>query len=177
MGTQYKTLSDKDQEFIATQQIFFVASGSGKEINLSPKGLDAIRVTDGSTLLFLDYPGSANRTERDIAAGGEVTIMWCAFTGPPRILRAFCRGEIIGKPDSRFADYLSRFGDIDPRRVRQIFTLSIYAVESSCGFGVPLYTFEQERNELVDWQKKMVASDKLDQYIIDHSDPPDLTTL
>ena len=79
MGKQYKQLKEKDIAFIQEQKLFYLASCSGAEVNLSPKGYDSIRVLDASTLLFMQYPGSGNRTYRDADAGGEVTLVFNAF--------------------------------------------------------------------------------------------------
>lgn len=174
MGKQYATLSEEDIAFIQAQHIGFIASHSGQEANLSPKGLDSFRVESAGSLLFLDYPGSGNRTARDVVAGGEVTVMFCAFEGSPKILRLFCKGELIGPCDEGFDDALSRFGAIDAGSVRQMIRLKIYAVESSCGFGVPILTYQGDRSALTDWVAKKQQAGKLERYIRDHATPPDL---
>jgi len=172
MGKQYKAISPKDAEFIKAQKVFFLASCSGKEVNLSPKGYDCIRVLDDASALYLDYPGSGNRLGRDISAGGEVTVMFCSFDGPPKILRLFCDGELVEKSDPRFAELMAaHFGDVSTDTIRRLVSLKVYAVESSCGFGVPTMSFGAERDDLRDWANKTSESKKLDEYILSHAVP------
>lgn len=97
MGKQYKKLTQEDMAFIKEQKLFYIASCSGGEVNLSPKGYDSIRVLNANSLLFMQYPGSGNRTYRDVANGGEVTLVFNAFNGDAKILRLFCKAEIVDK--------------------------------------------------------------------------------
>ena len=176
MGKQYRYLTEHDSHFIKDQQLFYIASCSGQEVNLSPKGYDCIRVLDRETLLYMDYPGSGNRTARDIDAGGEVTVVFNAFEGKPKILRLFCKGELIGKDDKEFTAYMKHFGE-STDMIRRLIKLNIYAVESSCGMSIPVMRFEQVRNELRDWAVKQNENGKLQQYIEDHNTPPDIRNL
>jgi hypothetical protein len=109
LGKQYKQLTDNDIAFIREQKLFYIASSSGGEVNLSPKGYDTIRVLDESTLLFLSYPGSGNRTYRDAVNDGEFTLVFNSFGGKPNILRLFCKAEIVESDDVSFARYLSMY--------------------------------------------------------------------
>ncbi len=154
MGKQYKTLTPEDIAFINKQHLFYIASASGQEVNLSPRGFDSARVIHESRLIFLDYPGSGNRTARDIRAGGEVTVVFNAFSGPAMIVRLFCKGEPIEKEDSRFRKYFKLF-DEEEKLIRRIVELNIYAVESSCGMGVPKMQYQKERTGLQKWMKSM----------------------
>ena len=174
MGTQYKTLTDKDVAFIKEQKVFFIASSSVAEVNLSPKGYDCLRVLDDKTLLYLDYPGSGNRTARDIEAGGQITIMFTAFTGKARITRCFCKGELVEKDNQKFADLFARFDGVDESLIRRLILFSVEAVEKSCGESVPFMEFRGERDILKTWAKKMVSKNKLAKYILDHAKPPKL---
>ena len=176
MEKQYKKLKQKDIDFIRAQKLFFIASSSGKEVNLSPKGYDSIRILDETTLLYLDFPGSGNRTYRDSAAGGEFTLMFNAFEGPANITKLFCRSEPIEKADPRFEGYLSHF-DVDASYIRQLFLFDIYAVETSCGMGVPYMKYEKERNALKKWAVNMAEEGRLDTYIDEHTEPPSLVNL
>jgi hypothetical protein len=173
MGNQYKKLKQKDIEFIKNQHMFFIASSSDKEVNLSPKGYDSIRVLDESRVLFLDYPGSGNRTARDIEADGEVTIMFCAFEGSANITKLFCKGELIEKSHVEFDSYLSNF-DENKNIVRRVILLNIYAVETSCGNGVPYMTYSGNREKMHNWITKMDKNDKLNEYIQKQHIPPSL---
>ncbi len=175
MGKQYKHLTEKDIAFANRQRLFFVASTSGKEVNLAPKGDDCFRFLDEKTMLILDYPGSSNRTGRDVEAGGEVTVMFCSFEDEPRVLRLFCKGELVEKDDPLFAQLMNSFADVDPAIVRQLFRLGVYAVETSCGLSVPVMRFEKTRdNGVSHWAAKKESEGKLDDYIKSHKEPPSL---
>ena len=93
MGKQYAKLEQKDIDFIKAQKIFYLASSSGEEVNLSPKGYDCLRVLDNQTLLYMDFPGSGNRTYRDAINGGEFTVMFTAFEGAPKHHKTFCQSR------------------------------------------------------------------------------------
>jgi hypothetical protein len=175
MGKQYKSLTEKDIEFANLQRLFFIASASGKEVNLAPKGDDCFRFLDDKTMLILDYPGSSNRTGRDIEADGEISVMFCSFTEEPKVLRLFCKGELIGKDAPLFSELMEAFDDTDSAIVRQLFKLNIYAIETSCGLSVPIMRFEQVRGKGVrHWAEKKENEGKLDEYISSHKNPPSL---
>lgn len=173
MGSQKKSLSDADVQFIKKQKLFYIASSSGKEVNLSPKGYDCIRVLDAHTLVFMSYPGSGNRTHADAANNGEFTIVFNAFGGEANILRIFCKAKIIDPATAEFNTYLELFGE-KKQLVREFFEFSIYAVESSCGASVPFMEYKGERSSLKNWVVKMDEKNKLEQYKKDHFSPPDL---
>jgi hypothetical protein len=145
MGKQYRYLTEKDREFAAGQRLFFIASAAVDEVSLAPKGEDCLLFLDEETLLLLDYPGSSNRTGRDIAAGGGVTLMFCSFDDEPRLLRVFCKGEVIGRDAPRFEETVRLFPNGNPAIVRQVFRLRVEAVEGGCGLSVPVMRFERTR--------------------------------
>lgn len=176
MGKQYKALTQKDITFIKQQKLFYLASCSGTEVNLSPKGYDSIRVLDKQTLLYLDLPGSGNRTHRDAMKGGEFTLVFNAFSGKANIVRVFCKAEVVEKSDERFEGYLSHFG-VNASYIRQLFIFDIYAVEASCGMSVPYMKYEKERKSLKNWAKNMAEDGRLNAYMRDHEKPPALENL
>lgn len=172
MGKRYEKLSLQNREFIADQKMFFIASCSGKEVNLSPRGYDCFRVTGDNEAVFLDYVGSGNRTARDIESDGEITVVFCSFNEKPLILRLFCKGELVDKSDESCR---ALFDTSIFEGMRRFVKLHIYCVETSCGEGVPLYEFKGERNELREWCVKGEQEGKLAKYAADHATPPDLT--
>jgi Pyridoxamine 5''-phosphate oxidase. len=174
MGTQYKSLKTDDIDFIKAQKVFFVASCSGKEVNLSPKGYDCLKVKDQNTLLYMDYPGSGDRTARDIKNNGQVTLMFTSFTEKAKILRLFCKGELIERNSSGFSEAAVIFPETTQNTVRRFIKYFIYAVESSCGMSVPYMQYEDERNGLRDWAVKKSSDNTIDKYIKDHEIPPKL---
>jgi len=176
MGKQYKVLTTEDMQFINAQHLFYIASASDAEVNLSPRGFDSAKVIDKKRMIFLDYPGSGNRTARDIRAGGEVTVVFNAYSGPAQILRLFCKGRLVEKEDGDFKAYFSLF-DENIKMVRRIVELNIYAVESSCGMGVPKMQYQKERTGLQKWIASMAKSGELQAYIDDHELPPKLDNI
>lgn len=176
MGKQYKNLTTKDIEFIKNQKLFYIASCSGKEVNLSPKGYDSIRVLNPNTLVFLNYPGSGNRTYTDAANNGEFTLVFNAFEGDARILRIFCKAHIIKPRSEAFYKYLELFNEKESL-VRDFFDLHIYAVESSCGEALPFMEYKGEREELRNWAIKKDNDGKLEAYKEAHFIPPNLHNL
>jgi len=176
LGKQYKSLTSSDLEFIKAQQLFYIASCSHHEVNLSPRGYDSIYVQDENTLLMIDYLGSGNRTARDIGEDGEVTLVFNAFENAPKILRCFCKGEVFNKNSQDFIDASKHFG-ADMNGIRQIFQFNIYAVETSCGMGVPLMKYQEERPQVRDFALKMHKQNKFDSYEKDHATPPNLQEL
>lgn len=171
MGQRYEKLGESDKRFIEAQHLFFIASSSGKEVNLSPRGYDSLRLLGDNEALFLDYPGSGNRTATDIMADGEVTLMFCAFEGKPKIVRLFCKGELA---DADTPEYRALFNPDDLRGMRRFVKLHIYCVEHSCGMSVPFYDYKGEREDLRGWCVKGEQQGKVEAYIAEHETPPDL---
>lgn len=162
MAKFYTKLDDSLQQFITSQHLFFTATAptSGR-INLSPKGIDSFRCLDSSTVAYLDLTGSGNETAAHLLENGRMTIMFCSFTEKPLILRLYGYGRTVreGHPDW---DELSVHFDITPG-MRQIVVMTIDSVQTSCGFGVPLYEFKQHRDTLIDWAAKK-GEDGIRQY-------------
>jgi len=176
MGKQYKSLTDSDREFIKNQKLFYIASCSGKEVNLSPKGYDTIRVLDEKSLVFLSYPGSGNHTYTDAVNDGEFTLVFNAFEGEPKILRLFCKAKAVASQSEKFYEYVALFGEKEGA-VRDFFEFTIYAVESSCGMSVPLMEYKEDRDALREWAVDMSEKGKLQEYKEKHFVPVDLKIL
>lgn len=176
MGKQYKNLTQENKEFIKEQKLFYIASSSGKEVNLSPKGYDSICVINDNLLIFANLPGSGNRTYHDAINDGEFTLVFNAFEGNPKILRLFCKAQIISKSNEKYQLYLQHFL-FKEEVIRDIFELNIYAVESSCGMSVPIMEYKEDRNELIDWAIDMDKKGKLEEYKAKKFTPPSLENL
>ena len=153
MAKQFPHIEPEHRDFIERQHIFFTASATGdSRVNLSPKGLDAMRVLGESRVCYMDRTGSGNETSAHLKADGRLTIMFCAFEGPPLILRLYGRGRVLHRGTAEYADLLaSAFKDDEPPGARQIVVLDIDLVQTSCGYGVPLYDYKQERPSLTNW--------------------------
>ena len=153
MAKFLEELNDTIRSFIGEQKIFFTASAPAKgRINLSPKGIDTFRCLDSKTVAYLDLTGSGNETAAHIAENGRMTIMFCSFSDKPLILRLYGTGRIIGRNHENWETLHQHF----PKFVgeRQIVVLSIESLQTSCGFGVPVYDLVEERVKLIDWAEK-----------------------
>lgn len=149
MGKIYDAITDDLRSFIAAQQMFFVATAplsADGHINLSPKGMDTFRVLSPHRVAYLDMTGSANETSAHVLENGRITFMFCAFSGGPEILRLFGHGQTILPGTSAWDDISPHF-TLYPG-VRQIIAADIDRVQTSCGFGVPRYEYEGERDAL-----------------------------
>jgi len=152
----FEHISPELAEWIGKQPLFFNATapldGEG-HVNLSPRGLDTLRIVDPNTVAILDLTGSGNETAAHLSENGRMTLMFCAFTGPPRILRLYGQGEVILPTSPDWEDLHTRFDDSLPG-VRQIFRLQVERVQTSCGYGVPLMDLVDQREALVRWTEK-----------------------
>jgi hypothetical protein len=151
MGQTYEGLGPRLRAFIEEQKVFFVASaplaGDG-HVNLSPKGRDGtLVVLDEHTLAYLDFGGSHAETVAHLRENGRITVMWCAFTGPPKILRVHGRGEPIFRDDPRWDDLIGHFANADGPAARAIILISAVKVSDSCGFAVPFMDYREERTQ------------------------------
>ena len=153
MAKTFDSLHDDHRAFIAKSRVFFVASAAaGTHINLSPKGLDSLRVPDERTLVYLDLTGSGNETAAHIKADGRLTLMFCAFEGPPLILRLYGRGRVIARGSAEYADLLAQyFSNEEHIGARQMIGLDIERVLTSCGYAVPHLEFKAGRPGLDAW--------------------------
>jgi Pyridoxamine 5'-phosphate oxidase len=156
MAKQFREIEAAHAAFIAKQHIFFVASAAGgSHVNLSPRSTDSLRVLGPQAVAYLDRTGSGNETAAHIRAGGRITIMLCAFDGAPLILRLYGRGTVHRRSTAAFADLLgAHFGDVAPLGTRQIVSLEVELVQTSCGFGVPLFDYRAERDVLDRWAER-----------------------
>jgi predicted pyridoxine 5'-phosphate oxidase superfamily flavin-nucleotide-binding protein len=170
MAKQYAQLEPPLQAFVQRQHMFFVASAAdGGRVNLSPKGLDALRVLDPNTVVYLDRTGSGNETAAHMRHDGRLTLMFCAFEGPPRILRLYGRGRVLPGGTAEYARILAdAFGGEEPVGARQIVQLDVELVQTSCGFGVPLYDYQGERTALTQWAESQ-GTDGLERYRREHN--------
>ncbi len=150
MGKRSEQLSSSQIEFIQTQHMFFVATAAPEgRINLSPKGMDTLRVINPTEITWLNLTGSGNETAAHIESTPRMTMMWCAFEGRPLILRAYGEAKLIDASHPRWSTFMETFPSLPG--ARQIITLKIDLVQSSCGMGVPFYDYQGERDGLIKW--------------------------
>ena len=151
MGDVHEALDDELIAWMERQHVFFVATApaEGGHVNLSPKGHDALRVLDDRTVAYLDLTGSGAETIAHVRENGRMTIMFCAFEGPPRILRLYGRGTAHAMGTPRYATLVDRFEPIVGARA--IIELAIDRVQTSCGYAVPRLDYREERPTLQQW--------------------------
>jgi hypothetical protein len=155
MAKFFPELSDTHIAFIREQHLFFVGSAPADgRVNVSPKGLESFRVLSPRDVGYLDCTGSGNETAAHLAENGRVTFMFCAFAGAPLILRIYGRGRIVHPRDAAWAELRAHFG-APMAGERQLVLATVESVQTSCGFGVPLFSHEGPRTTLTDyWAKK-----------------------
>ena len=147
-------ISTELRAFLEAQPVFFVATaptGDDGHINCSPKGLDTFRVLDEHTVAYLDLTGSGIETVAHLRDNARITLMFCAFTGRPDIIRLYGRGRVLTPDDSAAAELLARFPELPGRR--SVIVVDVERVSSSCGYAVPRMTLDAPRDELLDWAR------------------------
>ena len=153
MAKFYEQLDEYLRSFIREQQIFFTATAPIKgRINLSPKGIDTFRYIDNKTVAYLDLTGSGNETAAHLRENGRMSIMFCSFSDRPLILRLYGQGESIAVHHPQWSTLHPLFPPHPGQR--QIIVLAIDSVQTSCGFGVPLFECKGQRDTLIEWAEK-----------------------
>lgn len=155
MSDAYEVIPERMRAFIEAQRVFFVAtapSAASGRVNLSPKGLDTLRVLDERSVAYLDFVGSGVETIAHLRENGRIVLMFCAFDGPPSIARLHGRGEAIEPGDARFESLVAKFPPA--RGVRSVIQVTVERASDSCGYGVPLFEYQGERSALGAWAEK-----------------------
>ena len=153
MGQRYSEISDKLTTFIEAQKIFFVGTAtSDSRVNISPKGMDSLRVINSNRVVWLNVTGSGNETAAHVQEHPRMTLMFCAFEGDPLILRLYGKAKVVHQKDAEWKQLFSQLNPLPG--ARQIFDLSVDLVQTSCGMGVPFYDYANERGQLNNWAEK-----------------------
>jgi hypothetical protein len=155
MGQTYDAIDDRLADFIRAQRVFFVATAPlarDGHVNLSPKGLDTFAVLDPHTVAYLDLTGSGVETIAHLRENGRITICFCAFEGPPTILRLYGRGTVIRAESAGFPALAARFPPHPG--VRSVIRVAVDRIADSCGYGVPEYAFGRQRSQLGQWAER-----------------------
>jgi hypothetical protein len=153
MAKQFASIEPAHRAFIAEQHIFFTASAAATgRVNISPRGADAFRVLGPNAVAYLDETGSGNETAAHLRLSGRLTIMFCGFASVPMILRLYGQGRTLPRGTADYDALLeSAFGNQEPPGARQIVRLDVEMVQPSCGYGVPLFDYREERPTLRRW--------------------------
>ncbi len=147
-------LDERLSDFILRQKMFFTATAPlDGRVNLSPKGLDTFRILNPSRVGYLDATGSGNETAAHLLQNGRITIMFCASDGLPLILRLYAKGRSVQPASDDWSALRPFFGPHMPGE-RQLIIADIDSVQTSCGFGVPLFEFKEDRNQLSAWAER-----------------------
>ncbi|MFE7134075.1 pyridoxamine 5'-phosphate oxidase family protein [Streptomyces sp. NPDC057638] len=153
MGQRYERIDGRIRTFIEQQPVFFTATaplaGDG-HVNLSPKGRHGtLVILDEQTLAYLDFGGSGAETIAHLRepGNGRITLMWCAFSGPPKVLRVHGDGEAVFRDDPRWPELIARFGAADGPGARAVILVRARRISDACGFAVPFLAYEGERTQ------------------------------
>jgi len=173
MGKEYTKIDDPIQRWMNRQHMFFVSTAplqSDGLVNCSPKGLASLIVLDSHTLAYADIGGSGIETVAHLKENGRITLMMCAFEGPPKIYRFYGHGDVIEPQQPEFNEILAKF----PRMpaVRNIIVINVDRIIDSCGHGVPLYEFKQQRDSFDNY-----FADKTDDFLRDYRRGKNATSL
>ncbi len=169
MGKVYTVLDERLQTWIGKQHMYFVAtaplSGDGR-VNLSPKGLDSFAILDETTVAYLDLVGSGAETLAHLRENGRITLLFCAFEGPPNLVRLYGKGEGIEPGDSEFDELAAHFPSHGGTRA--IIRVKLDRISDSCGYGVPLYEFKENRKQMHAWAERK-GEDALRDYQLENN--------
>jgi len=153
MGEKYSEIPERQVDFIAGQKIFFVATAATEgRVNVSPKGMDSLRVLGPNRVVWLNVTGSGNETAAHLPENDRMTIMFCALEGAPLILRLYGHARMVLPGDEQWQELIGLFEPLPG--ARQIFDIAVDLVHTSCGFGVPLYEFMGGRPQLNAWAER-----------------------
>ena len=163
MGRLYETLDEGLSAWIERQPLVFVATAplaAEGHVNLSPKGArGTFKILGPTTVAYLDFVGSGAETLAHLDENGRVVCMFCAFDGPPKIVRLHGTGRAVGPADPRFAELVERFQpDAQTRDLtRSVVVVEVERISDSCGFGVPLMTYVGDRDQAYRWAEQQAA--------------------
>jgi hypothetical protein len=155
MGKVYERIDGRLRTFIEAQPLFFTGTaptGPDGHVNISPKGLaGTFAVLDEHTVAYLDYTGSGVETIAHLRENGRIVLMFCAFAGPPNIVRLHGTGEPVTPEDPRFEELVARFGEPELLGLRAVIVVDVHRISDSCGYAVPFMEYLGDRPTLGQW--------------------------
>lgn len=150
MAEKFPSIDKRLQDFIEAQHLFFVGSAAPEgRVNVSPKGMDSLRVLGPNRILWRNVTGSGNETAGHLKAINRMTLMWCSFTLKPMILRTFGTARTIHPRDAEWDELNDNFPPFDG--ARQLYDMDVEMVQTSCGYAVPFFDNPRPRDTLVKW--------------------------
>lgn len=172
MGRIYEVIDDRLRTWLLAQPVFFVATAplsADHSLNCSPKGnRNELAVLDGHTVAYLDQTGSGVETIAHLRENGRIVLMFCAFDGPPRIVRLHGRGRAVLRTDADFVTLAPSFPGGSGVGVRSIIVVDVARIADSCGYGVPVMAFEEHRPTMDEWSARK-GPEGVEQYWSDHN--------
>ena len=183
MGKQFDYISDDHRQFIEAQDMFFCGTAAEEgSVNISPKGMDSLRVLGPNRIVWRNWTGSGNETAAHLARINRMTLMWCGFEKRPMILRAYGTARTLHPRDAGFDVLNADFPPSDG--ARQIYDMTVSMMQASCGFAVPFFEHQGPRDVLKSWtedkgpegiatywkERNQTTIDGLPTHILDGSD-------
>jgi hypothetical protein len=165
MGKIYESIDGRLRDFILRQPVFFVATAPAQgHVNVSPKGMTgSLAVLGERQVAYLDYTGSGVETIAHLRDNGRITLMFCAFSGPPTIVRLHGTGEAVPPADPRFARLREAFAPtLADHGLRSVIVVDVQRISDSCGFAVPLMEYVGERTLLTEWGARKSDAELVD---------------
>jgi hypothetical protein len=156
VGKVYPAIDESIRKFIEAQPVFFVGSAplaATGHVNVSPKGLDTLRILGPTTVAYLDLTGSGIETVSHLKENGRIVLMFCAFQGPPKIVRLHGQGRVVEPAEPEFTRLVSHFAEYPG--MRSVIVVEVSRISDSCGFSVPLLEFKKDRDQLSAWAQKL----------------------
>lgn len=154
MAKQFSAIGPEHQAFIEKQPVFFVGTAAPDgRVNVSPKGMDSLRVLGPNRVLWLSVTGSGNETAAHLLRLPRMTLMFCAFEGAPLILRLYGTARMVQPGDAGWEDLLGHFPPLPA--TRQLYILDVDLVQTSCGMAVPLMDLREGRENLNEVHRRL----------------------
>ena len=150
MAKQFPSITDDHRTFIEAQHLFFCGTAADLgRVNISPKGMDSLRVMGPNRIVWQNWTGSGNETAAHLVRMNRMTLLWCGFEKRPMILRIYGTAKTLHPRDETFAELNALFPPTDG--ARQVFDMTVEMVQTSCGYAIPFYEFQGPRDVLKDW--------------------------
>lgn len=157
MAKQFNTITNDHRQFIQAQHMFFCGTAADEgRVNISPKGMDSLRIIGPNRIIWRNWTGSGNETAAHLALHNRMTLMWCGFGTRPMIMRAFGTAKTLHPRDPEFDSLNADFPPTDG--ARQIYDMTVELMQTSCGYGVPFFEHQGPRGTLTTWTEDKGAS-------------------
>lgn len=170
MGKIYEEIDEKLAGWLGSQHLFFVGTAPLAEdghVNVSPKGdLRWFRILGPNEVAYLDFVGSGAETIAHARENGRIVVMFCAFEGPPRVVRLHGRASVTFPEDPTFEELAAVF-DPPEHAVRSVIHVAVERIADSCGYGVPLMRFDGKREQYDKWVDKHARAGDLNTFFVE----------